>query len=502
MAPAMKVTVSFKHEADAGLNMTLKLKLPRKWKDGPTSNIKGTFIENYNKKHPEEAFKAEETHLVNGKGQKVAEKDIVARVFTHGDNVELKRGAPPSKLLAPVAAKNSGTTTKSSHVNVTSKAAIEEAVKKSALAFDYSKWDRLDLSDEDGDDVHPNIDKASWVRLKGRQREERRQKEDQKIKKMKAKIEKYEKSTSKIKAQIEGGDDTPQLLVDLEDAQASLLKYQAKLDKFLSSRKWTADDVCEVKEDSTRVADFVADDTPKVETPEQEATSYDKYIKAHRETLDRYATIKRAEDAKDFIERNHQILSPHAEGYLLLLCLDMYMKNDLLDLSTLSDKEKENMDAAEFNIARQHMYVHYIMELAGSMKRNPREAVVPFFRKTMTGSPEHVKGFEDDLRGFIDRIKTRAKEKNSKNERSPIDLHDADDDQEENEEDYEPAPLGPGGLDPTEVLRSLPKELQEAFINQDTPKLSATLQAMSEEDAAYHMKRCIDSGLWVPGPNE
>lgn len=33
---------------------------------------------------------------------------------------------------------------------------------------------------------------------------------------------------------------------------------------------------------------------------------------------------------------------------------------------------------------------------------------------------------------------------------------------------------------------------------QDIPLLQQTIAAMSEEDATYHMKRCVDSGLWVP----
>lgn len=31
--------------------------------------------------------------------------------------------------------------------------------------------------------------------------------------------------------------------------------------------------------------------------------------------------------------------------------------------------------------------------------------------------------------------------------------------------------------------------------------LQETIAAMPEEDARYHMKRCIDSGLWVPDSN-
>ena len=491
MVVAMKVTVSFAHGDDKAKNMVLKLKLPRKWKEGPTSNIKSTFLDNYNKKHPEAALSADTTHLVNKQGNAVADADIVARVFKHGETIEVREGAPPKDLAAPVKPHR-----------VATKKAIEEAVEQSKLAFDYSKWDRLDLSDEDGDDCHPNIDKASWVKLKARQRKERREKEDIKIGKMKAKIEKYEKKTKDIQGKIDGGDDTPQLLVDLEDAQSSLQKYQAKLDKFLATRKWTADDVCDVADDGSSIAKSATFETPATNTdgmsPEEEASSYDDYVKKYRPMLDTYATIKRPEDAKDFIEANHQILNPHAEGYLLLLCLDMYMKNETAEV------RGEDMDAREYNIARLHMYVHYIMELASSMRRHPREAVIPFFRKTIGGADEQVQGFEDDLRGFIARIKNRAKEKIAAGEASPIDLHDTLDSKkkEEEEDEYEPAPLGPGGLDPTEVLRSLPEDMQQAFINQDTPKLKASLQAMSEKDAAYHMQRCIDSGLWVPGPDD
>ena len=31
--------------------------------------------------------------------------------------------------------------------------------------------------------------------------------------------------------------------------------------------------------------------------------------------------------------------------------------------------------------------------------------------------------------------------------------------------------------------------------------LQETITKMPEEDARYHMKRCIDSGLWVPQKN-
>ncbi len=43
--------------------------------------------------------------------------------------------------------------------------------------FDYSKWDNIELSDDE-DDVHPNIDRESWFRMKHRSRVEREDREE------------------------------------------------------------------------------------------------------------------------------------------------------------------------------------------------------------------------------------------------------------------------------------------------------------------------------------
>ena len=43
--------------------------------------------------------------------------------------------------------------------------------------FDYSKWDKIELSDDE-EDVHPNIDKESWFRMKHRSRVEREEHEE------------------------------------------------------------------------------------------------------------------------------------------------------------------------------------------------------------------------------------------------------------------------------------------------------------------------------------
>lgn len=49
-----------------------------------------------------------------------------------------------------------------------------------------------------------------------------------------------------------------------------------------------------------------------------------------------------------------------------------------------------------------------------------------------------------------------------------------------------------------EVLESLPAPLREAFESQDIQRLQQVLTEMDPKEAKACMKRCVDSGLWVP----
>lgn len=53
-------------------------------------------------------------------------------------------------------------------------------------------------------------------------------------------------------------------------------------------------------------------------------------------------------------------------------------------------------------------------------------------------------------------------------------------------------------MDPYEVLESLPSELRDAFESQEVGRLQQVIASMNPKEAKYHMKRCVDSGLWIP----
>ena len=44
--------------------------------------------------------------------------------------------------------------------------------------------------------------------------------------------------------------------------------------------------------------------------------------------------------------------------------------------------------------------------------------------------------------------------------------------------------------------------MQDCFEKKDIPMLQEVIVKMPKEEAEYHMKRCVDSGLWVPGGGE
>ncbi|WAR08323.1 CDC37-like protein [Mya arenaria] len=102
---------------------------------------------------------------------------------------------------------------------------------------------------------------------------------------------------------------------------------------------------------------------------------------------------------------------------------------------------------------------------------------------------EYMDAFNDELNGFKERIRTRAKQK----------IEEAI---KEHEEEERQKRLGPGGLDPVEVFESLPDVMKDCFEKKDIEMLKKVVVEMPKEDAEYHIKRCVDSGLWVPGGAE
>ncbi|OTF77766.1 hypothetical protein BLA29_011992 [Euroglyphus maynei] len=123
------------------------------------------------------------------------------------------------------------------------------------------------------------------------------------------------------------------------------------------------------------------------------------------------------------------------------------------------------------------------------MNIDPRGCVSSFFTRIQQADKTYMDAFEEEIQAFQQRIVARAKQK-------------IDEAIKECEEEERQKRIGPGGLDPQEVFESLPECLQKCFESRDTKLLQETILKLDPEDAKYHMKRCVDSGLWIPDKNQ
>ena len=210
---------------------------------------------------------------------------------------------------------------------------------------------------------------------------------------------------------------------------------------------------------------------------------YEAFIEKNKEILLEYADIDEDDEASEqFVLKHTQLLSEHATGFYLLHCINL---------------QAEGKTRQMRKMARQYLLLTYVCDLAKSMPgRDARDAIKPLFGK-MLGNKVAAQNFEEHLEKYVAHVKTRAEVKKEEAEKR---LASGEEDAE-----YEYVPLkkgehlGPGGLDPAEVFDTLPEVLQTAFGERDVESLKKALETLSTEDAQYHMKRCVDSGLWDPG---
>lgn len=135
-------------------------------------------------------------------------------------------------------------------------------------AFDYSKWDKIELSDDE-EDCHPNIDRESWFRMKHRSRVEREDHEEQDKKRINTEMDKanqrikmLERDLQKIvkrKADDDSDDDdddlddTEAIRIEIEELRQVNTQRQATLDDYEKNKKWNVDNMFEVKDERTMV---------------------------------------------------------------------------------------------------------------------------------------------------------------------------------------------------------------------------------------------------------
>ncbi|XP_018562619.1 hsp90 co-chaperone Cdc37 [Anoplophora glabripennis] len=342
---------------------------------------------------------------------------------------------------------------------------------------DYSKWKNIEISDDE-DETHPNIDTPSLFRWRHQARVERMEERKREIEVFEKKKSDNAKKVKELKEKVAKAESSKEN--NLEDLKKSLQEAEKEAENIKNEedelRKkdkltpWNVDTISKPGFQKTVINK--KPNRPKDEnlTEEEREARMKQFIKENEKDLKHFGMLKRYDDSRAFLKQHSHLVCENTANYLVIWCINLEMedKHELMQ-----------------HVAHQTICMQYILELAKQLDYDPRACVDAFFSKIQVAEVEYKQSFEDELNQFKDRIRKRAAEK----------IEEA---MKEVEEEERQKRLGPGGLDPVEVMESLPEELRSCFESQDIKLLQETIAKMDKEQAVYHMKRCVDSGLWVP----
>ncbi|CAG9765992.1 unnamed protein product [Ceutorhynchus assimilis] len=344
---------------------------------------------------------------------------------------------------------------------------------------DYSKWKNIEVSDDE-DDTHPNIDTPSLFRWRHQARVERMEeikKEKEQLDTKKAenlkKLKEAEQKLIEAKEANKPVDDLEKTFKGLEMEAKEIEKEFEEYQKKEKLTPWNVDTISKPGFAKTIINKRPPKPTEENLTEEEREARLRKFIKENEKELKHFGMLRKYEDSRKYLKEYPNLVCENTANHLVKWCIDLEMqeKHDLMG-----------------HVAHQTICMQYILELAKQLDCDPRACADPFFSK-IKDAGEYKTSFDDELNMFKERIRKRAAEK-------------LDELVKEYEEEERQKRLGPGGLDPAEVYESLPQELQKCFDARDVKLLQETIAKMDEEQAKYHIKRCVDSGLWVPQGSE
>ncbi|XP_014249360.1 hsp90 co-chaperone Cdc37-like [Cimex lectularius] len=343
---------------------------------------------------------------------------------------------------------------------------------------DYSKWRKIEISDDE-DETHPSIESSALFDYKHQARI-RRMEEAQKEKDdlAKAKTDNQNK-IKELKMKLTDGSgegDTSverSLLEELEKTAETFDQIEERLKNKERLTPWNIDTISQPGYTKTLIKRNSPTKPPTLTEEEREKRLQD-FIKKNEKTLQQYGTLRSYDESQQFLEDHPHLVCEDTANYLVIWCVNLELQ------------EKAKLSKL---VAHQCICMQYILELAKRLDADPRNCVTTFFSKIKICDGCYKSNFEDELRSFIERVKESAREK----------LEIA---AKEQEEEDRQARLGPGGLDPVEVFDNLPQNMKTCFLKQDVAMLQKAIADMPQDEVAYHMKRCVDAGLWVSGEED
>uniref|UniRef100_H2WK02 Hsp90 chaperone protein kinase-targeting subunit n=1 Tax=Caenorhabditis japonica TaxID=281687 RepID=H2WK02_CAEJA len=350
------------------------------------------------------------------------------------------------------------------------------------MPIDYSKWKDIEVSDDE-DDTHPNIDTPSLYRWRHQARLERMA--EKKLEK--ERLEKEKKTTNKKMEDLEkklaatdvGSSDKDAIQKQLDEVKAqeeAWRKKEKELEEKERLEPWNVDTIGQEAFSTSRI-NKVTDKKPvKVLTEEEDTKAMSTFFETNESLLERLGATKGgAKGTEIFLAEHPHMASEYTANWLTIEALNAAIEMNEEKMSTM---------------AEQCIIIQYLIELAKSLNAVATNVTVQrqFFKKFQNAEPVYLGQYHEEVKAFENRLRTRAETKRA------AAMQEAEADEKE-----ERIKASPGGLDPQEVYEALPEEMRKCFEAHDIEALKGVATKMDEEVFAYHFKRCIDSGLWVPG---
>ncbi|XP_056228542.1 hsp90 co-chaperone Cdc37 isoform X2 [Seriola aureovittata] len=210
------------------------------------------------------------------------------------------------------------------------------------------------------------------------------------------------------------------------------------------------------------------------EEREEEVEKHKTFVQKYTKEIKHFGMLRRWDDSQKYLSDNPHLVCEETANYLVVICIDF---------------EIDEKHALMEQVAHQAIVMQFILDLARTLKVDPRGCFRQFFSKIKTADKPYQDAFDRELELLKERVRSCAQ----------IRMEDA---MKEVEEEERQKRLGPGGLDPVEVYESLPKEIQRSFDEKNIQMLQEALSKLDPEEGKYHLRRCIDSGLWVPDSGE
>eukprot|EP01134_Creolimax_fragrantissima_P005169 CFRG5169T1 len=337
--------------------------------------------------------------------------------------------------------------------------------------IDYSRWNHIEISDDE-EDQHPNIDKESLWRWKKQARVERDAKEAAEKKaihdkhvELQKKVEEAEKNPNAL-AEVD--------VDELKRQEDEFARKEAEIErKERLYPKWNSSNMCHDKWDKTVVAEPV----PEVEqTDEDLANKQTEYMKAHKKDVQKFSTLTSPGDTEAMLLNKPFLLSEYAANFMVVWAVDLAV-----------EEKTEEMN----KVIGQIVTLQFLLQVRKTSSAPHANLVETFFIRAKKAEAAYIQAYTDEATSLTERVKNRAKER----------LAEAMAEVEA-EEKQKRIDQSPGGVDPEEVMNELPQSMKDAFEARDIAMLQKVIADMDLKKAEYYIDRCTKSGLWVPGGDD